>query len=315
MQCKVWVLPGGGGGGLSRPGWRTRPPQQQPLLKVGHQHQSVPSLATRHTVTAPVSSTVLYTPDVIFTVRTGQGVPLNLALLAVTSTGWSSSVCIISEWPLHPAAVPVSLSTVSSSEKDIFSSSSLIASTWRSFSIKGEYRHFSSNREQRISHIPSSSLFAHHNIIMLKHFILFCLIRIFPVEKLKQIWSLCHCLRVLLQNYCMPYLHTFIPMILQFNSWVDSVVWCLQSCTAIIPNMKCDASASVTAARAVNGSSRKFTVPRELSIVKALVGSFTKEKVFSDDPGTVKLCGVRLWALVAASPLHIGGQRCSAPGW
>ena len=37
----------------------------------------------------------------------------------------------------------------------------------------------------------------------------------------------------------------------------------LQSCTAIIPNMKCDASASVTAARAVNGSSRKFTVPGE----------------------------------------------------
>ena len=83
--------------------------------------------------------------------------------------------------------------------------------------------------------------------------------------------------------------------------------WCLQSCTAMIPNMKCDASASVTAGP-VNGASRKFIAPGEgiyatstttmsqwpfstqclliylillVNCEIAIIGTFNKEKAFS----------------------------------
>ena len=102
-ECCLVVVVAASAGQAGGPGPRTSSLYWRLVTSTSQSSASPPGTPWQHQW-APLSSTHCR-GDVIFTVRTGQGVPLNLALLAVTSTGWSSSVCIISEWPLHPAAV------------------------------------------------------------------------------------------------------------------------------------------------------------------------------------------------------------------
>ena len=102
-ECCLVVVVAASAGQAGGPGPRTSSLYWRLVTSTSQSSASPPATPWLHQW-APLSST-RSRGDVIFTVRTGQGVPLNIALLAVTSTGWSSSVCIISEWPLHPATV------------------------------------------------------------------------------------------------------------------------------------------------------------------------------------------------------------------